>query len=84
MTFDKLFSFTDLRKNYSQITDANWERITRGDVAVSMTKDECQLSLGSPRSIERVPTHGGLYERWSYDNGVYLIFENGLLTRYRK
>lgn len=84
MTFDKLFSFTDLRKKFSHITDANWERITRGDVAVSMTKDECQLSLGSPRSIERVPTHGGLYERWSYDNGVYLIFENGLLTRYRK
>ena len=84
MTFDKLFSFSDLRKNYSQITDDNWERITRGDVAITMTKDECSLSLGAPRSIERVPTHGGLYERWSYDNGVYLIFENGILTSYRK
>ncbi len=84
MTFDKLFSFTDLRKNYSHITDENWEMITKGDIAVAMTKEECSLSLGAPRSIERVPTHGGLYERWSYDNGVYLIFENGLLTRFRK
>ena len=83
MTFDKLFSFADIRKKYDYITEDNWNRIIRGNIADGMTKEECSLSLGSPRSIDRMPTHGGMYERWSYDNGVYLIFENGLLTRYR-
>ena len=84
MTFDKLFSFTDIRKSYKTITDVNWERIINGQIAVGMTKDECSLSLGNPSSIERMPTHGGMYERWSYDNGVYVIFEDGLLVQFRQ
>lgn len=84
MTFDKLFSFTDIRHQYPSITDENWERIVKGEIAVGMTKSECTLALGSPRTIDRMPTHGGMYERWSYDNGVYLVFENGLLSQYRQ
>ena len=84
MTFDKLFSFTDIRKSYKTITDVNWERIINGQIAVGMTKDECSLSLGNPSSIERMPTHGGMYERWSYDNGEYVIFEDGLLVQFRQ
>lgn len=83
MTFDKLFSFSDIRQNYPSIKDDNWNRITKGQVALNMTKEECSLSLGVPRTIDRNPTHGGLYERWTYDNGVYLIFEDGLLIKYR-
>lgn len=83
MTFDKLFSFSDIRLKYTSIQDDNWNRITHGKVALDMTKEECSLSLGSPRSIDRNPTHGGLYERWTYDNGVYLIFEDGILIKYR-
>lgn len=84
MTFDKLFSFDDIRKDYKTVSDENWDLITKGRVAQGMTKEECALSLGAPRSIVRTPTHGGLYERWVYANGVYLIFESGLLTDYRQ
>ena len=83
-TFDKLFSFSNIRKRYGDISDENWSLITKGRVAVGMTKEECSLSLGAPKTIDRSPTHGGLYERWSYDNGTYLMFDNGLLLQYRR
>lgn len=56
----------------------------RGQVAEGMTKEECTLSLGAPQSVDRVPTHGGLLERWVYDNGVYLVFADGILERFRQ
>lgn len=84
MTFDKLFSFSDIRTNYKSINDVAWDLIVHGKVAVGMTKEECTLSLGAPRSIDRVPTHAGLVERWVYDNGVYLVFADGILEKFRQ
>lgn len=84
MTFDKLFSFTDIRNSHKQISDENWEQIIRGKVVAGMTKEECTLALGAPQSVERIPTHAGLVERWVYDNGVYLIFADGVLERFRQ
>jgi hypothetical protein len=84
VTFDKLFSFSDIRNNYKHISNENWSLIVRGQVAVGMTKEECTLSLGAPQSVDRVPTHGGLLERWVYDNGVYLVFADGILERFRQ
>lgn len=83
-TYTDLFSDTDVRLRYPEINDENWACIVRGDVAIGMTKDECRLSLGSPKTLNRRPTYDGVVEYWSYDNGVYLIFEDGLLARYRK
>lgn len=82
--FDRLFSFTDPRRSYPRISDENWRLITNSQIAVGMTRDECRLALGSPDSIDRGATHGAQLERWSYDNGIYLIFEDGILERYRK
>ena len=84
MTFGKLFSFSDIRKHYRSISDDNWALIVNGKVKEGMTKEECSLSLGAPRTIDRMPTRAGLYERWVYVNGVMLVFENGLLTQYRQ
>lgn len=84
MTFDKLFSFSDIRASYKHIDDEMWQLIVHGKVAVGMTKEECTLSLGAPRSIDRVPTHAGLVERWVYDNGVYLVFADGILEKFRQ
>lgn len=78
--FDTLFAFDDPRRNYPSISDATWELITRCDVAPEMTRDECRLALGSPREV----TRAHYMERWGYDNGVYLIFDEGYLVRYRK
>ncbi len=83
--FDKLFSFADPRLSYPNITDANWQLITRSQIAEGMTRDEARLALGIPAQVERGATRGGLQlENWSYGNGVYLLFEDGVLTRYRK
>ncbi|MGM9833327.1 MAG: hypothetical protein ACI31A_06540 [Candidatus Limisoma sp.] len=83
-TFGRLFSSSDMRRRYKHITDAVWEQITCGSVSLGMTKEECSLSMGSPEQIDRATNHAGLYERWSYSNGAYLIFENGILQRYRR
>ena len=82
--FDRLFSFSDPRTNYPQISDHTWQLIARSQVAVGMTRDECRLALGAPSSINRGATRAAQLERWLYDNGIYLIFEDGILTRYRK
>ena len=83
-TYTDLFSDSDVHLRYPEISDDNWACIIRGDVALGMNKDECRLSLGTPKTIDRRPTYDGLVEYWTYDNGVYLIFEDGLLRRYRK
>ena len=82
--FDALFSASDPRTSYPTITDANWERITRGQVAQGMTKEECRLALGSPKRINERPDQSGLREYWYYDGGAYLDFVDGLLSQFRK
>lgn len=82
--FDKLFAFDNPRRLYPQITDAVWEQIIHSQLTDGMTRDEARLALGAPNEITRVPTNAAMLERWSYDDGIYLIFEDGLLTRFRK
>lgn len=82
-TFSSMFSFTNPRLRYPSITDETWKIISEGKVREGMTRDECRLSLGTPASVDRVPGYSYLYERWTYDNGIYLIFEDGLLTGFR-
>ncbi len=83
VTFDKLFSFDNPRLAYKNITDQVWDNITCGKVANGMTKEECQLSLGVPSEIRRIPTYSGLKEQWSYGTGTYLFFSDGVLVDYR-
>lgn len=82
--FDSLFSAFDPRAAYPSITDANWERITRGQLAEGMTKEECRLALGSPIRIAERPDQAGMREYWYYDGGAYLYFVDGLLSQFRK
>lgn len=82
--FDTLFSFTDPRQAYPHISDETWENIKQGRVEVDMTREECRLALGSPKEIDRRPGYGGVAERWTYVDGVYLIFEDGLLRDFRR
>lgn len=82
-TFPVVFSFTDPALRYPAITPENWNLITQGKVADGMTREECRLALGAPKEVERGATPGYLREAWLYENGVYLLFEDGLLKRYR-
>lgn len=82
-TFDNLFSLSDPRKRYPQISDPTWDNICRGKIAVDMTREECRLALGAPASVERTAAYAGIIERWTYEDGKFLIFTDGLLTNFR-
>lgn len=82
-TFTTLFSLTDPRRTHPAILPETWELIMRGEVAQYMTRDECRLALGMPRTVDRREMFGYTRETWYYDNGVYLIFEDGILKQFR-
>ncbi len=82
-TFPTIFSFNDPRKRYQSTSPEFWELITRGAIAEGMTREECRLALGAPKEVERGATQSYLREAWLYENGVYLLFEDGLLKRFR-
>lgn len=82
--FDTLFSFGDPRKRYDDITDEVWDLIIHSKVREGMSRDECRLALGAPQMSRQVPTTAGIVEYWTYDDGVYLMFDNGILARFRK
>ncbi len=81
--FDVLFSFRDPRQVYPTIKDDVWSLIVRSRVKEGMTREECRLALGSPTTVQRIPTYGGMREVWQYSDGVFLHFDDGLLARYR-
>lgn len=82
--FPALFSYTNPKTSYPQISDATWQSIVNSRVTTGMTKLEASLALGSPVNIDRGHDHTSAYERWSYSDGVYLIFEDGLLTAFKQ
>lgn len=77
--FHKLFSLTDPRLRYPGITDEVWANIISGKVSIGMSLNECRLALGAPATVKRRPNNSVLYEIWNYDNGIYLLFEDGIL-----
>ncbi len=82
-SFSSIFAFDDPHKKYPLIKDETWQNIINGCVALDMTRDECRLSLGAPKEIDRRPGYSGVREMWIYENGAYLIFEDGLLRDFR-
>ncbi|MDE6271060.1 MAG: hypothetical protein K2M12_09445 [Muribaculaceae bacterium] len=81
--FATLFNFNNPRDAYPHITDDVWHHIVRSEVQKGMTRDECRLALGAPSGREQIPTTAGMIDRWSYGEGIYLIFEDGFLTSFR-
>jgi hypothetical protein len=82
--FDALFTVNDPRQQYPLISDNNWKLITCGQVVEGMTKEECRLAMGSPKSINQRPDQGGMREYWYYDGGAFLYFVDGLLNQFRR
>jgi len=82
--FAALFSMSDLRLSYPQISDEMWQNIVNTHVAEGMTKGEATLAVGTPESIDRGYNQSSAYERWNYPDGRYLIFEDGLLVRFNR
>lgn len=82
--FETLFAISNPRQKYKHIADDVWDLIRHSKVRNGMTPEECRLALGSPDNYNRIPTTAGMIERWSYTNGVYLIFEEGVLSNFRQ
>ena len=83
-TFSQVFSFTDPRERYPHISPEHWQLIIDSQVTEGMTIEECRLALGTPKEVERGATNSFLREAWLYDNGVWLLFEDGILKRHRR
>ena len=82
--FDRLMSFNDPRLRHPSITDRVWDNIINNRVDTGMTPPECRLALGAPIDIDRHNNGSYITEVWTYDNGVFLIFEDGLLKEFRR
>ena len=82
--FETLFSLKNPRDKYPAITDEIWDYIIQNRVKEGMTRDEARLALGSPVDVDRGHDYSSVYERWTYDGGVYLIFRDGFLETFRR
>ncbi len=82
--FDSQFSRDDLHKSYPEISNENWAHITRGELVLDMSKEECRLAKGAPKNMVQHPDQTGLREYWYYDGGGYLYFQDGLLKQFRE
>lgn len=78
-TFASVFSFTDPWLRYPAVNPDHRDAISRGYVSEGMTALECRLALGAPKEINRGAGQSYLRETWSYEDGHYLLFEDGLL-----
>lgn len=82
-SFPALFYLSDPKARYPQINAENWRLIQRGRVCAGMTKEECRLALGTPDELNAGHNADQTMDIWQYNNGAYLMFTDGLLTRYR-
>jgi hypothetical protein len=76
----KIFSFTDPRDRYPNITDDAWDAICRGELRRGMSQEEVRLALGRPERFERNVTRRGLWERWFYRSGRTVEFWDGVIN----
>ena len=78
--FYNIFSFTNPRKKYLNISPVNWDFICRSKVRIGMSKQECKLSWGEPVDINISLGKWGKHEQWVYGSNSYLYFDNGILS----
>lgn len=81
--FAAIFFLNDPKAKYPQISDENWNLIQQGKVAIGMTKDECRLALGNPDDLNSGHSTFQTMDMWQYSNGTFLMFADGILTRFR-
>ncbi len=82
--FAMLFSLTNPRLRYPEVSDEVWKNIQDSRVAKYMTREECRLALGAPKTVQRRNVITSLQEMWTYENGVYLLFDDGILQSFRQ
>ncbi|MDE7180723.1 MAG: DUF2845 domain-containing protein [Muribaculaceae bacterium] len=82
-TFPSLYYLGDPREKYTAIAPDVWQLIQEGKVRAGMTKAECKLSLGNPNEVDAGHNWSNTIDVWTYSDGTFLYFEDGLLVKYR-
>lgn len=82
-SFPVLFSLSDPHLKYPDILPEYWDCIQRGTVLPGMSKDECRLSIGNPADVDSGHDYTRTLDVWHYSDGRYLMFVDGLLSKYR-
>lgn len=82
--FHNLFFMSDPRRLYPNTDDDTWRLIQASNIRQGMTKEECRLALGPPTDVSSGHDRNNTLDVWQYSDGVYLMFEDGRLLRYRK
>lgn len=54
----------------------NWEAISKGQVVKGMTEKECIMAVGKPASV----TENTQRVQWTYESGMIVVFEDGIVT----
>lgn len=79
--FHEKFTFTNPKNKYPKISPSIWTLITKGEVRIGMTKEECKLSWGEPEDINITAGSFGRIEQWVFYGGnSFLYFKNGRLS----
>lgn len=82
-TFPSIFSLSDPKDKYPAIQPEVWNLIQQGKVKIGMTKEECKLSIGNPSDVNSGHDWNNTIDIWSYTNGAFLRFQDGLLIDFR-
>lgn len=54
--------------------------ISKGQVVIGMTTEQCRAAWGAPQRINRSTYSFGVHEQWCYGGHNYLYFEDDVLT----
>jgi len=59
------------------------DAIAKKEFFLGMTKDQVAVSLGPWEKVNTTVTRKVRHEQVIYENGLYLYFDNGVLTSYQ-
>lgn len=54
----------------------HWEAIVKGQVVKGMTENECLMAAGKPATV----TENTQRVQWTYESGMIVVFEEGIVT----
>lgn len=73
-----------LAKLIRRFGEENAYKILKNEFWIGMTQNMAIESLGKPNDINSSKGSWGTHEQWVYRNGLYLYFEDGILTSYQR
>ena len=77
---DEYFIVGEYKKKYPRVR--HWDLIQASKISIGMTKEECKLSLGTPKDVNRTVLENGVHEQWVY-NYIYVYFKGNLITSFQ-